>query len=95
MSYLQKQIQSKQKALTENETTISEIRREKQQLASQIDTCHQDISNLENQANILRGTISAKDTELSAKDQRIIVLERSLSERRSESENGSMWLPHY
>ena len=95
ISSLQKQVQSKQKVLAEKETAIIEIRREKQQLASQIDNCQQEISNLENQANILRGTISAKDTELSAKNQRIVVLERSLSESRTESENEKELIQEY
>lgn len=95
ISSLQKQIQSKQNALTENERIISEIRREKQQLASQIDTCLHDISNLRNQANILQRTISAKDTELSARDQRIIIQERSLSEKQSESDNDKVLINDY
>lgn len=95
ISSLQKQVQSKQKVLAEKETAIIEIRREKQQLASQIDNCQQEISNLENQANILRGTISAKDTELSARNQRIVVLERSLSESRTESENDKELIQEY
>ena len=95
ISSLQKQIQSKQKVLAEKETAIIEIRREKQQLASQVDNCQQEISNLENQANILRGIISAKDSELSAKNQRIIVLERSLSEKKTESEIDKKLIKEY
>ncbi len=95
ISSLQKQIQTRQQALVEKETTIIKIRREKQHLASQVDNCQQEISNLKNQANILRETVSAKDTELSAKNQRIIVLERSLSEKRTESENDKELIKEY
>ncbi|MBD5270373.1 MAG: hypothetical protein HDS43_07135 [Bacteroides sp.] len=95
ISSLQKQIQSKQEALAEKETTISELRRGQRRLVAKIDTCHQEISNLKNQANTLRGTISAKDTELSAKNQRIIVLDRTLSEKKSESEHDKVLISDY
>lgn len=95
ISSLQKQIQSKQKVLAEKETAIIEIRREKQQLASQVDNFQQEISNFENRANILRGIISAKDSDLSAKNQRIIVLERSLSEKKTESEIDKKLIEEY
>lgn len=95
ISSLEKQVQSKQNALAEKEATIKGIRREKQRLVAQLDSCKQEISNLENKANMLQGTISDKDTELSAQDQRILVLERSVSEKQSESENDKNLIKEY
>ncbi|MDE6532183.1 MAG: WG repeat-containing protein [Muribaculaceae bacterium] len=95
ISSLEKQVQSKQKALAGKEATIKGIRREKQRLVSQLDSCKQEISNLENQANILQGTISGRDDELSTKNQRIIVLERSLAEKKTESENDKELIKEY
>lgn len=84
---LQKQIQSKQKALAESVATTNKIRREKEQLASRIDSFNQDITDLNNRVNDLRDKISAKETELSTKNQRIITLEQRLSEKESESDS--------
>lgn len=87
ISYLQKQIQSKQTTLAEKEATINTIIREKQQLESRMSICQQKISSLENQTNLLRKTISTKDSELSEKNYGTIVLEKSLEETRTKSEN--------
>lgn len=95
ISSLEKQVQSKQNALAEKEATIKGIRREKQRLVAQLDSCKQEISNLENKAYMLQGTISDKDTELSTQDQRILVLERSVSEKQSESENDRKLIKEY
>jgi len=95
ISSLQKQIQSKQKALAESETVVSNIRREKKQLSSCIESLNHDISDLNNRVNSLRGTITAKDTELSAKNQRILALEQSLSEKQSESKNDNNLINEY